>query len=106
MNQPITDQEKRLAAIAYLFGFVSGFFVLLVEKESHFVRFHALQSVFTFLVLFLLTVVLEFIPIVGPIGGSLVVLFSGLYGLFLVNKAITGEYYKVPHLGEIVENQV
>jgi len=106
MNQPITDKEKRLAAIAYLFGFISGFCVLLLEKHNHFVRFHAMQSIFTFLFFFLVTVVLELIPIVGPIAGSIVFLFSGVYGLFLISKAMQGSYYKVPHIGDVVENQV
>jgi uncharacterized membrane protein len=105
-KENISEKEKRLAAFAYLFGFLSGITVLSIEKKSHFVRFHGMQSVTTFIVLFLLTVFLELVPVVGPVLGALLLLCSGIFGLYLISKAIKGTYYKVPYLGEFVEKKM
>lgn len=100
------DNPRIMAACSYFFGFISGLIILTIERKNRFVRFHATQSIITFLTLFIATVILEFIPIVGPVLGALVLLFSGIYALFLISKAIQGIYYKVPHIGNIVEKEV
>lgn len=102
----LTDKEKRLAAFSYLFGFISGFIILVSEKNSRFVRFHALQSTITFFTLFITTVILEVIPGYGPFLGALVFFASAAYGLTLIRDAIQGKYCKVPHIGNIVEKEV
>lgn len=105
----ITKEEENhrvMAACSYLFGFISGLIILTVERKNRFVRFHATQSIITFITLFIAIVILEFIPIIGPVIGALLLLFSGIYALFLISKAIQGIYYKVPHIGNIVEKEV
>ena len=36
-------------ALAYVLGWVSGFVILIVEKDSAYVRFHAVQSIVVFM---------------------------------------------------------
>lgn len=38
-------QENHEAVLAYLFGFISGGILLVLEKDSPFVKFHAIQSI-------------------------------------------------------------
>lgn len=40
--------ENIAGALAYVLGFVTGIFFLVVEKNSKFVKFHALQSTIVF----------------------------------------------------------
>ncbi len=53
------------AFLAYLVGWISGLVILLLERENRLVRFHAAQSVVTFLGLTALGMVVNFIPIIG-----------------------------------------
>ena len=41
-------KDTHTAVLAYLLGFISGIIVLLLEKESSFVKFHAMQSTMAF----------------------------------------------------------
>lgn len=101
-----TNRDNLLAAVSYLFGFLSGFVVLFVVKDDSFVRFHALQSVMTFLSLLVVTVVLELIPGIGAYLGAFVVVVSFGVWLFLIVAALQGKKYKLPWIGKSVERQL
>jgi len=48
-----TGLDENVAGfLCYLFGFITGIVLLVVEKESRFVKFRAKQSTITFLGLF------------------------------------------------------
>ena len=51
--------------LCYIVGWITGIVFLVLEKENRFVRFHAMQSVLTFLPLSVLAWVLGWIPFVG-----------------------------------------
>ena len=90
------------AALSYLVGFITGIVFLLVEKENHFVRFHAMQSTIFFLGVAIIDVLLqEVIPTLG----FLVVVFivipvSAIVWLLMMYKAYQGEEYKLPLVGQ------
>ncbi len=54
-----------VAALAYLGGALTGIVVLLVEKKDQFVRFHAMQSTVTFLLVLVANLLLRNVPVVG-----------------------------------------
>ena len=100
------------AALAYLLGFLSGILFLVIEKESQFVRFHALQSTTVFLVIFVATVLtntLWAIPLIGwlisILLNMLLVPLTLIFWLFLMFKAYSGERVKLPSLGDLAEQQ-
>ncbi|MBW2281571.1 MAG: hypothetical protein JRG82_12585, partial [Deltaproteobacteria bacterium] len=67
-----TGLDPRLAAaLSYLFGFVTGIIFLVVERDSQYVRFHAMQSTVTFISLFVIRVLAEVVPVIGPAVGWL-----------------------------------
>ena len=59
-------------ALCYLLGLVTGIVFLMIEKEDRFVRFHAMQSIVLSVAVFVVSLVLGFIPILGWIVGLLI----------------------------------
>lgn len=109
--------EKIAGALAYL-TFVPAVVFLFLEpyKKNRFVRFHSLQCLLFWAVGFLLGVVLKFvslilfiIPALGPLLVMLiaivVVLAILLIWLVLVVKALQGEAFKLPWIGDFAEQQ-
>lgn len=98
--------ENVAGALAYLLGPITGILFLVLEKKSKFVRFHAMQSLITFGGLFVLNVVLGFIPLLGWAAGMLLSLAGVLLWVVLLVKAYQGEMYKLPYIGEMAEKQL
>lgn len=91
-NKDIQD-NKVLAAISYLW--VLSLIVLLVKKDSKFAKFHAKQG----LVLFIASIILGFVPVLGWLLELVVVIFV-IVGLL---KALSGEYWKMPLVSLLAE---
>ncbi|KKS84942.1 MAG: hypothetical protein UV59_C0012G0035 [Candidatus Gottesmanbacteria bacterium GW2011_GWA1_43_11] len=89
-------------ALAYLLFFVSGIALLLVEKKSTYVRFHAMQSTLFFGGLF----ILGFIPVLGLLLWLILPFVVFLAWLFLMWKAFNGEKFKLPYVGNFAEKQL
>jgi uncharacterized membrane protein len=95
------------AALAYLVWFISGIVLFVIEKDSKFVRFHALQSSIVFGVLFIVPSILLQLPVIG----WLIVLFvipvvsivTLILWIVLMFKAYQGEKFKIPVAGDIAE---
>lgn len=106
-SQLSPSDENIKGAGAYLLGPATGIALLLIEKKSDYVRFHAMQSTLVFGALLLLSVVLEIIPILGWL---IAVLISPVFSLvafilwiFLMWKAFSGERYKLVYFGDLAE---
>ncbi len=87
--------------LCYLLGFLTGIVFLVVEKKSSFVKFHAKQSTITFLILFVVSLILGWIPIIG----FLVLILSLILWLLLMVKALRGERYRLPIVGSMAEEK-
>lgn len=98
--------ENLMAAASYLLGFITGIIFLLIEKQSKFVRFHAMQSTILFGGVFVLNFALGFIPILGWLVGLLLSLAAFVLWIVCMWKAFQGETYKVPFVGAIAEKQL
>ncbi len=98
--------ENLMGAAAYLLGFITGIIFLLVEKQSKFVRFHAMQSTILFGGVFVVNIALGFIPILGWLTGLVLSLVAFILWIVLMWKAFQGEMYKVPYVGEMAEKQL
>lgn len=98
--------ENLMAAASYLLGFVTGIIFLLLEKQSKFVRFHAMQSTILFGGIFVANIALGFIPILGWLVGLVLSLVAFILWIVLMWKAFQGEMYKVPYVGAIAEKQL
>lgn len=86
------------AALSYVLGPVTGVIFYVLEKDA-FVRFHAMQSIVVFLVLFILQWVFGFTIILLPLVPLVSILSFALW-LFLIYKAWQGDEWEVPVLGK------
>ncbi len=104
-----------LAMLSYLLMWLSGLIIYNVEKKNDYVKFHAMQSIIVFGVLFylalLLNVIIWWVPGLGTIvwlvfGVVLawpIILFTVLLWVYLMVKAYRGERYKVRWAGKLAE---
>ena len=95
------------AALAYFGVFVTGAVLLVIEKESRFVRFHAMQSTVFFAAFLVLSIVVNSIFFLGAILYAFV-LFPAvtIVWLVLMFKAYNGEQFKLPVVGDFAEKQI
>lgn len=106
-------------AVAYLFGFVTGVAMLVIDGDNEFVRFHAIQSIAfnlvvgaVYILLSFATLFLSFLPVVGDVLSFLFGLFYPVVGLvtfcvwaFLLYKAYEGERFELPLIGSIAASR-
>jgi uncharacterized membrane protein len=93
--------ENILSALAYVLIWVSGIIVYLLEKENQTVKFHAMQSIITFLPLSIISWLFWwtfFIPV-------LISVIMFILWIVLIIKAYTGEKWKVPIAGDFAEKE-
>ncbi|PIU02301.1 hypothetical protein COT66_00925 [Candidatus Shapirobacteria bacterium CG09_land_8_20_14_0_10_49_15] len=93
--------KNTAAALAYGLGWLTGIIMLLVEKDP-FVRFHAMQSIITFGLLTLISLV----PVVGWALSPMVMIVGFVLWLVLIFKAYQGEKFKLPVIGNFAEKQL
>lgn len=110
--------ENIAAALAYI-TFLPAMVFLIFEpyKSNRFLRFHSLQCLFLFAALVLIAIVLKlvgFVLLIIPVLGHLLqVLLTVVVGLaaivvwlVLIVKALQGELFKLPLLGDLAEQFV
>jgi uncharacterized membrane protein len=93
------------AALAYAGGLIAGIIFLLVEKKDRFVRFHAMQSAITFLGVLVAHFVLIGLPLVGRVLYIPFIVGVVVLWVFLIVNAFQGKTYKLPYIGDFVEEQ-
>jgi uncharacterized membrane protein len=100
-----TRDPKRWATLSYAVGLISGVIVLSVEKTDNYVRFHAWQSVLAFAAVAAISMLLPTVPVVGDWGLTRVAFWFSVVSLyvFLIVKALQGERYKLPLIGELAD---
>ncbi|MFW6247450.1 MAG: DUF4870 domain-containing protein [bacterium] len=98
--------ENLEAVLCYVGFWITGIIFLAIEKENNFVRFHALQSLIVFLGIFIVSVVASIIPLLGALIGFFITPISIVLWLFLMFKTFQGEKYKLPYIGDYVEQHI
>ncbi|MCX7843464.1 MAG: DUF4870 domain-containing protein [Clostridia bacterium] len=98
--------ENLEALLCYVLGWISGLVFFLLEKDSKFVKFHALQSVITFLALFILGWIAGIIPFIGWLIAMILWPLQLVLWIVLMIKAYKGEMFKLPVVGDLAEQQI
>ena len=103
--------------LCYILGIITGVVFLVIEpyKNDKFVRFHAFQSIFFWLVCFVIWIVFAFVLaglFIGMGGFTLWLPILWLIRLamlavwvFLMYKAYNNEEYKLPIIGDLAAKQ-
>ncbi|MBO8179916.1 MAG: DUF4870 domain-containing protein [Archaeoglobus sp.] len=99
-------KENVAGALSYLLGPITGILFLIMEKESQFVKFHAMQSTIVFGGLWVLSIILSFIPYIGWMLLPLINLIGLILWILLIYKAYSNEWFKLPVVGDIAEQQL
>ena len=98
-----TGLDENVAAfLSYLFGFITGFVFYWEEKKSEFVKFHALQSIITFIPVWIILLALGWIPVLG----ILLKILAAMLWVLLMVRAYSGQTYKVPFVGAIASDMI
>ncbi len=106
MEKSSTGLEANVAGLlCYVGWWVSGLVFILIEKESKFVRFHAIQSIYVFGVLTIAMIVLGWIPLLGPVLVGLIWVLCVVLWIILMVKAYQGTMFKLPWAGDLAEKK-
>ena len=97
MSQSSTGLPTNIATfVAYLFGWISGIIMLLVEKRDGEVKFHAAQAVVFFGACSILGVLLPMIPAIGPLLLRVVGLVALVVWLVQIVTSLMGRPLTLP----------
>ena len=106
MEKSSTGLEANIAGLlCYVAWWVSGLVFILIEKQSNFVRFHAIQSVYVFGILTIAMIVLGWIPVLGFVLSMLIWVLAVVLWIVLMIKAYQGEKFKLPWVGDLAEKR-
>ena len=107
MGKSSTGLSENIAGLlCYVLGWVSGIVFILLERESEFVRFHAIQSIIVFGALSVVVGVLDWIPVIGWVIAAGLGIVAFVLWIILMVKAYQGERYKVRWAGDFAEKWV
>lgn len=107
--------ENIAGACCYALWWLTGIIFILVEKENKVVRFHAMQSILTFVPLGILGWILGLMAVgsgyytvfnVWSAVGTLLTIIEIILWLVLMYKAYMGEQFMVPIVGPIAARQL
>jgi uncharacterized membrane protein len=98
-------QQNVAGLLCYLLGWITGIIFLILEKDNRFVRFHAVQSIIVFGVYTVISIILNWIPVVGWILNTILGIAAFIFWIVLMVKAYQGKMYKMPVAGDIAEKQ-
>ena len=98
-------QANLAALFCYLpyIGIIASILFVILEKQSKYVKFHAIQSLIVSGFFIALSYVLGFIPVLGFPLSPIIVIVVVILWIFLMIKAYQGEYFKLPIAGDIAE---
>lgn len=100
-----TGLDENIAGLlCYVGVFVTGIVFLILEKNSSFVRFHAMQSTVLFLALWLVGMIVGFIPIVGLLLSPIIWLLSVVLWVVLMLKTYQKERLEIPVVTDLVHS--
>ncbi len=110
-----TGMESQIAVlIAYLFGWVSGLIIYLIEKENKFVKYHAMQAlilgIFEVACIIVISVILGLIPYIGWFLfswlGYVLASVAWIFGIIAIIKAFKGEVYRIPVISKLADKYI
>ncbi len=100
-----TGMEPKIAVLlAYLFGWIGGLIIWLLEKENKFVKWNALQAlilgIFEVACIVVISLILGLIPYIGWFVfswlGYVAYVALWILGIIAIVKAFQGNTYRIP----------
>ncbi len=97
--------ENSESALAYVLGFITGIFFLLMEDENRTVRFHAMQSTLLSFGIAAAIIVFSIVPVLSFLI-PVVWLIEVILWLLLIVTAFRGKMIRLPVFGTIAASYV
>lgn len=113
-----TGLDANVAALlAYVLTWLTGLIFFLLEKESRYVRFHAMQAILLGAAIFVIGILFSIVnTMIAFVSGTLAALFGLLWLLILLGffvvwifcliKAYQGQEFRLPVIGDMASNIV
>jgi uncharacterized membrane protein len=102
MSKTSTGLDENVAGVlCYLGIWVTGIIFLILESKDKFVRFHAMQSLIAFGVIFIVALVFGWVPVVGGFISWALWILGVIIWVVCMVKAYQGEAYQLPVVGKI-----
>jgi uncharacterized membrane protein len=95
--------ENVAGALCYLLGWISGLIFLVLEQQSGYVRYHAMQSVVVFGGIAVASLVLSLLSGIGLVLQQALALLSVILWILLMVKAWQGERYRLTWISDVVD---
>jgi len=110
MPKSSTGMDENVAAlVSYVLGWITGLIFFFIEKDSKFVKFHAMQSIIVFgafSVLSIICSILTAIPYIGiifSIINALLGIAAFILWIILLIKSYQHQMFKLPIAGDMAE---
>jgi uncharacterized membrane protein len=112
----ISDQDKLMAALAYIIGLIVPLIILLTDSKNRaYQRYHAIQSLglsaaifVASIVLCIVSLVIQIIPVLGQVIGCLmtfIYIIPLALMVYYAYKAYKGEYFVIPFVTDFMKQQ-
>jgi len=107
-----TGMEPKIAIlIAYLFGWIGGLIILLIEKENKFVKWNALQALILGIIevacILVISVILGLIPFIGWFFfswlGYVAAAVCWVLGIVAIVKGFQGKTFRIPGISSLTD---
>ena len=106
-----TGMEPKIAVLlAYLFGWIGGLVIWLLEKENKFVKWNALQALILGIVevggIIIFTAILGWIPFIGFLFlalGWLIWSAGWILGIVAIVMAFQGKTFRIPGIASLTD---
>jgi uncharacterized membrane protein len=95
--------ENVAGALCYLLGWITGLIFLVLEQQSGYVRYHAMQSVVVFGGIAVASLVLGLLSGIGLVLQQALALLSVILWILLMVKAWQGERYRLTWISDVVD---
>lgn len=92
--------------LAYLFGWISGLVIFLLEKKNASIQFHGAQSIVLFGSLTVLNILLPFVPALGPLLMIIIAPISMILWLVLLVMSLLGNAPRLPVIANFADQLV
>lgn len=95
--------ENIECALCYALFWVSGIVFLVLERENKLVKYHAIQSIITFLGLSIASFIIGLMPVLGVLAQILLAIGIFILWLYLLVRTYEGVKVTVLFAGEMAE---
>jgi uncharacterized membrane protein len=92
-------QENVAGLLCYVLGFITGIIFLILEPNKKFIKFHAVQSIIVFGVIFIIDMIFIWVPVLV----WLIWVLALILWVWLMYQAYQGQMWKVPIAGNYAE---